>query len=103
MVPTPHAAELIQPLRQALELLRVATRQQVVFDAAKSERRFRISMTDISHLQFLPGLINQVNALAPFIQIEVLRITPETPKQLETGESDLAVGCMPELEAGFYQ
>ena len=103
MVPTPHATELLQPLRQALELLRIATRQQVVFDPAISQRRFRISMTDISHLEFLPGLIHRANALAPSIHIEVLRITPETPKLLESGESDLAVGFMPELEAGFYQ
>lgn len=103
MVPTPHAAELIQPLRQALELLRVATKQQVVFDPARSERRFRISMTDISHLELLPGLINRVNDLAPSVHIEILRISTETPKLLESGESDLAVGFMPELEAGFYQ
>jgi DNA-binding transcriptional LysR family regulator len=103
MVPTPHAAELIQPLRQALDLLRVATRQKVVFDPTTSQRRFRISMTDISHLEFLPGLIQRVNALAPGIHIQVLRITPETPKLLESGESDLAFGFMPELEAGFYQ
>jgi len=103
MVPTPHAAELVKPLRQALELLRAATRQQVVFDPATSLRRFRISMTDISHLQFLPALMNRVTGLAPSVHIEVLRITPETSKLLEMGESDLAVGFMPELEAGFYQ
>jgi DNA-binding transcriptional LysR family regulator len=103
MVPTPHAAELIQPLRQALELLRVATQQQVVFDPATSRRRFRVSMTDISHLQFLPALMQRVGTVAPEIHIEMLRITSQTPKLLESGESDLAVGFMPELEAGFYQ
>lgn len=103
MEPTPHAAALVEPLRQALDLLRQATRQQVVFDPGTSQRRFRISMTDISHLQFLPGLMNRINALAPTIQIEVQRITPETPKLMELGDSDLAVGYMPELEAGFYQ
>jgi len=103
MLPTPHATELIQPLRQALELLRVATHQQVVFDPATSRRRFRVSMTDISHLQFLPALIQRVGKVAPEVHIEMLRITSQTPKLLEAGESDLAVGFMPELEAGFYQ
>jgi len=92
MLPTPHATELLQPLRQALELLRVATKQHVVFDPA-----------DISRLQFLPALIQRVGKVAPAIHIEMLRITAETPKLLEAGESDLAVGFMPELEAGFYQ
>jgi DNA-binding transcriptional LysR family regulator len=103
MLPTPHATELLQPLRQALELLRVATHQQVVFDPATSRRRFRVSMTDISHLQFLPALIQRVGKVAPEVHIEMLRITSQTPKLLEAGESDLAVGFMPELEAGFYQ
>src|SRR6266852_576063 len=103
MVPTPHALTLIQPLRQALELLRVATRQQVVFDPASSSRRFHIAMTDISHLEFLPSLINKIGKVAPEVRIDVLRITPQTPKSLESGDADLAVGFMPELEAGFYQ
>jgi DNA-binding transcriptional LysR family regulator len=103
MVPTPHATELLQPLRQALELLRTATRQQVVFDPATSTRHFRISMTDVSHLEFLPKLVRRLGAVAPSIHVEVLRITPDTRKLLESGESDLAIGFMPELEAGFYQ
>jgi DNA-binding transcriptional LysR family regulator len=103
MVPTPHAVTLLQPLRQALELLRVATRQQVVFEPASSSRTFHIAMTDISHLEFLPSLVNKIGKLAPDVHIKVLRITPETPKLLESGEADLAVGFMPELEAGFYQ
>ena len=103
MMPTPHAAELLGPLRQALELLRGATRQQVVFDPGSSIRHFRVSMTDVSHLEFLPRLIHRAAKVAPAIHIEVLRITPDTRRLLEAGESDLAVGFMPELEAGFYQ
>jgi DNA-binding transcriptional LysR family regulator len=103
MVPTPHASELLVPLRQALELLRAATREQVVFDPSTSARKFRISMTDVSHLEFLPKLVRRLGVVAPSIHVEVLRITLETRRHLESGESDLAIGYMPELEAGFYQ
>jgi DNA-binding transcriptional LysR family regulator len=103
MLPTPHAVTLLQPLRQALELLRVATQQQVVFDPASSARTFNIAMTDISHLEFLPSLINKIGKLAPAVRIDVLRITASTPALLESGDADLAVGFMPELEAGFFQ
>ena len=103
MVPTPHGLTLLQPLRQALEILRIATQQQVVFDPASSSRTFHLAMTDISHLEFLPALINKIGKVASEVRIEVLRITSETPKLLESGEADLAVGFMPELEAGFYQ
>lgn len=103
MMPTPHAIALVQPLRQALELLRIATQQQVVFDPFSSSRNFHIAMTDISHLEFLPSLINKVSKLAPDVRVDVLRITSDTPRLLESGEADLAIGFMPELEAGFYQ
>jgi DNA-binding transcriptional LysR family regulator len=103
MLPTPHAATLVEPLRKALELLRIATQQQVVFDPGSSSRTFRIAMTDISHLEFLPSLVNKIGKAASSVRIDVLRITPETPNLLESGEADLAVGFMPELEAGFYQ
>ena len=103
MVPTPHATELLAPLRQALELLRGATRERVIFDPATSTRHFRISMTDVSHLEFLPKLVHRLGLVAPSIHVEVLRITAETRRLLESGESDLAIGYMPELDAGFYQ
>lgn len=103
MMPTPHAVALAQPLREALDLLRVATQQQVVFDPASSRRRFYIAMTDISHLEFLPSLINKIGKVAPDVRVDVLRITSDTPRLLESGDADLAVGFMPELEAGFYQ
>lgn len=103
MVPTPHAAELLQPLRQALELLRAATRERVVFNPSTSVRHLRVSMTDVSHLEFLPKLVRRLGQIAPAIHVEVLRITGDTPRMLESGDADLAIGYMPELEAGFYQ
>ena len=51
----------------------------------------------------MPRLIYRVAQVAPSIHIEVLRIGPDTRRLLENGEADLAVGYMPELEAGFYQ
>lgn len=103
MMPTPHALGLVAPLRQALELLRVATQQQVLFDPATSTRHFHLAMTDISHLEFLPRLMNTIVAVAPSVRVDVLRITTATASLLETGEADLAIGFMPELDAGFYQ
>ena len=103
MLPTPRAAMLVPQLRQALELLQSATQQPSEFDPASSSRSFRIAMTDISHLEFLPALVNKVAKAAPDVRIEVLRITADTAKLLESGGADLAIGYMPELEAGFYQ
>ena len=103
MLPTPRAAALVPQLRQALELLQSATRQQAEFDPASSSRAFRLAMTDISHLEFLPALMNKLGNIAPKVRVEVLRITADTARLLEAGDADLAIGYMPELDAGFYQ
>ncbi len=103
MQPTPHAASLVDQVRQALDLLRVVTRQQAAFDPVKAERTFRICMTDITHLALLPALMNRLNEVAPQIQVAITHISAQTPRMLESGEADLALGFMPELEAGFYQ
>lgn len=103
MVPTPRAAQLVPSLRQALALLQSATRQPAEFEPASSSRTFRIAMTDVSHFEFLPAMVNKAAKAAPDVRIEVLRITAETAKLLEQGEADLAIGYMPELDAGFYQ
>lgn len=103
MQPTPHATSLVTPVRQALELLRGIARKQAVFEPATAQRTFRICMTDITHLALLPPLINRLRQIAPGINVEITHISAHTPKALESGEADLAVGFMPQLEAGFYQ
>ena len=103
MQPTPHAAALEVPIRQALDLLRSLAHQQAVFDPATERRIFRICMTDITHLVLLPALINRLRDIAPGINVEITNISGQTPKMLESGEADLAVGFIPQLEAGFYQ
>lgn len=103
MLPTPHATSLVEPVRQALELLRGITRQRAVFDPSRAQRTFRICMTDITHLALLPALINRLGDIAPGINVQITHISGQTPKMLESGEADLAVGFMPQLEAGFYQ
>jgi DNA-binding transcriptional LysR family regulator len=103
MQPTPYATSLVAPVRQALDLLRDLTRQRATFDPAKVERTFRICMTDITHLVLLPALINRLHDIAPNIAVEITHISGQTSKMLESGEADLAVGFVPQLEAGFYQ
>jgi DNA-binding transcriptional LysR family regulator len=103
MEPTPHAEELIKPIREALTLLRRALGHQIVFDPLTSNRAFRISMTDISQVVMLPTLMTHLKTAAPSVRIETLHIAQDTPRNLESGEADLGIGFMPQLEAGFYQ
>lgn len=103
MEPTPHAEGLIQPIRGALDLLQTALHHQIGFDPLTSDRTFRICMLDISQVVLLPILMNHIRAIAPHVRIEVFHITHDAPKMLESGAVDLAVGFIPQLQAGFYE
>lgn len=103
MQPTPRADELIEPARQALDALRSLTARGSTFEPGSSTRRFRICMTDASHVTLLPQLLAHVRALAPGVSLEAARIDADTADALQVGDADLALGFVPWLESGFYQ
>jgi DNA-binding transcriptional LysR family regulator len=103
MMPTPRAEALYPVLREVREGLDRARAGRGVFVPAQAERTFRICMTDISEIVLVPILMNHLQVVAPRVSIDVEKISPESPRRLEDGEVDLAVGFMPQLEAGFYQ
>lgn len=103
MQPTPRAQALYPRIRGILAELEQARSARQPFDAAVADRAFRICMTDISEVVLLPGLLNRLRTLAPKVRIEVEKISTASARRLEDGEVDLAVGFMPQLDAGFYQ
>jgi DNA-binding transcriptional LysR family regulator len=103
MEPTPHAIELIGILSQAESLLQAAFGHSVVFDPRTSERVFRIQSTDIAQVTLIPKLMKHLRKVAPSVGIDLQRISPVTPRLLESGELDLAVGFIPPIGAGFCQ
>jgi len=103
MEPTPYAQRIYPDVTASVERLALLAGARATFNAAGAQRQFRICMTDISVIVVLPKLVNHLQRVAPGVAIEAERITTESPRQLESGELDLAVGFMPHLEAGFYQ
>jgi DNA-binding transcriptional LysR family regulator len=103
MEPTPFAQQIYAELREAMSLLEKASAPRRPFNPAQEERTFRIAMTDISEVVMLPTLVNHLRKIAPRVNIEAEMISTDSPRRLETGEVDLAVGFMPHLESGFYQ
>ncbi|QTO51830.1 LysR family transcriptional regulator [Burkholderia latens] len=103
MAPTPQADALIGPCREILESLRRFTAWEIAFDPATAQRRFRICMTDASHITLLPRLLAHVRAQAPGVRLEAVRIDGNTERALESGEADLAIGYVPWLGGGIYQ
>lgn len=103
MEPTPRAENAIEDVRRAIQALQHALADQPVFDPAGSTREFRICMTDISEIVLVPRLLNYLREHGPGIQVDISKISPDSPAELADGTVDLAVGFMPHLEAGFYQ
>ncbi|WP_194723844.1 LysR family transcriptional regulator [Noviherbaspirillum malthae] len=103
MEPTPLAGDLAGSVRQALMTLEKVYAHRASFDPATSRRTFCISMTDISQLVLLPRLWAYLRQASPGVHIEIVPLSSDTARMLEAGEADLALGFMPQLEAGFFQ
>ena len=103
MEPTPYAQQVYPDVLDTVERLGRLVGARASFDPHEAQRTFRVSMTDISEIVVLPTLVNHLRQVAPGVVIEEERIATDTPRRLESGEIDLAVGFMPHLEAGFYQ
>jgi DNA-binding transcriptional LysR family regulator len=103
MQATPRTEDLMPSVRQVLQGMSDLVSSFSHFDAANSERTFRIFMTDASHITLMPRLFAHVRALAPGIRLEAATIGPTMAADLASGNADLALGLIPGLEAGFYQ
>lgn len=103
MEPTPLACELELEVRTTLGALERVFGHRSEFDPATAERTFCISMTDISQLVLLPRLWAHLRRTSPGVHINIVPLSADTPRMLESGTADLALGFMPQLEAGFYQ
>ncbi len=99
MLPTPRALELAGPLRDAMTLMRAAAAQKSkAFDPSTSNRAFRIYMTDVGEMVFLPGLMKHLRAKGFSVQIETAQLdSADVAEQLTSGEIDFAIGYLPDL------
>jgi DNA-binding transcriptional LysR family regulator len=103
MIPTPRAQGIYPDLLEALKRIEIARGLPAAFSPKTTEREFRVCMTDISEIIILPRLINYLQKTAPGLIIEAEKISEESRHRLASGDVDLAVGFLPNLEAGFYQ
>lgn len=104
MVPTPFAEELAGPVGEALALIHGGLNQQSGFDPASVKRSMTIGMTDIGEIVFLPALIERLGEVAPGITLNTVRNAATNLREdMESGRVDLAIGPLPQLQAGFFQ
>jgi DNA-binding transcriptional LysR family regulator len=103
MLPTPFAEVLITDVRATLTAMDKALNRRLVFEPRSAGREFHVGCTDISEVVLLPKLLNHLRREAPGVTLNVSRISATTAEELMAGTVDLAVGFMPDLDAGFHQ
>jgi len=104
MQPTPHAEAMAATLADALARIEASLGTAPDFDPASSRRRFRLAMTDIGEIVFLPTLMRELPALAPGVGVTTQRgSTVNLRDAMADGRIDLAVGWLPDLSAGFHK
>jgi DNA-binding transcriptional LysR family regulator len=100
---TPRAQSLRAPLAQTLDQVRELLTSDT-FDAARSQRRFRLMMPDIIAELFLPLLATRVGEQAPGVRLEVVpwrgpaTITAEFARSL-----DMIISCLGDAYPGFHR
>jgi len=92
MVPTPVAENMVNDIRQALDLIRNSISESESFNPKTANATFRISIGDTSEYRLLPQLIKNISNSAPGVDVESY-LTPrtETPKELAAGNIDFAI------------
>jgi DNA-binding transcriptional LysR family regulator len=104
MEPTPYALQLAEPVATALDGLQQALQVRASFDPVTSERRFTLAMTDVGEMYFLPVLMAALARNAPSVTLNVVSVTSASlGEDMATGRTDLALGLLPQLQAGFFQ
>jgi DNA-binding transcriptional LysR family regulator len=92
MVPTPVAQNIVGPVRQALGLIRSSVQESETFDPLASDKRFRVSMTDLTQSIVLPYLFGRIKGEAPHIAIDCYQVRRRDMNvELASGNLDLAV------------
>jgi DNA-binding transcriptional LysR family regulator len=95
MRPTPKGAEILAPVR---ELLRAASNlgnaANGPFDPASSNRRFKLIVSDVGMVLFLPALTARLAACGPRLKLEAVPLDAHNfEARLASGEADLALGA----------
>lgn len=92
MSPTPFAAELSEPLSQALRQVERVLDAERGFDPATATNRFVVRMSDLLGLLLLPGLVAALGREAPGVALDLLHLPPgRTVDAIERDEIHLAV------------
>src|SRR5260370_25065540 len=104
IAPTRLADSMTGPIAHALETILSAINNTSVFDPKTSERSFAVGLTDVGEMYCLPNLLRALSKYGPGITIRSIRNSSVDLKaEMESGQIDLAIGLLTDLDFGFFQ
>lgn len=94
--PTPRALELEAPLLSLLGMSEDLRAGAGAFDAAKAVREFRVLVTEVGMVRFVPLLMDKLESAGSGLRLKVVPFDSRRfTGKLESGEADIALGAFP--------
>ena len=103
MILTPKAQQLVEPVRQALLMIRSNITTPAKFDPANAERRFVIVASDYAYNVFLADALKVAGREAPGSSFDLIPPDAGAFERLESGEVDLLLTIEGYLARGHPQ
>jgi DNA-binding transcriptional LysR family regulator len=93
--PTRKAQRIVPAVIEQLHLLENTVSSAEVFDPASNHVHWRLSLSDLGEMMFLPALAQALRAESPGSQISNVAVAaPEVSAALDAHEIDLAIGIL---------
>jgi DNA-binding transcriptional LysR family regulator len=105
MEPTPRGQQLIDAAQTLVEEYEARVIAASPFDPATSVTEFRVALSDIGEMAFLPRILDYLRLHAPRTSVRSVNLRPRAlAEALEDGEVDLAIGYFPDVKGnGYFQ
>jgi DNA-binding transcriptional LysR family regulator len=102
MHPTPRALEIERPLRALLLSADVLDRSTPAFAPRTSDRFFKLLLSDVGMVIFLPALTRRLATEGPGLRVDAVPLdSRQFDSKLESGEVDLALGAFTTAAPGL--
>lgn len=103
MKPTAQAQGMRESVSAAIAAIESTLNYRRVFDHSTTDRAFRIAVSDVGQIVFVPKLLKAFRAQAPRASISFSSIERGTSQLLQTGGIDLTIGLVPGFPESFVQ
>lgn len=96
MTPTRRATELFETIKPAIAVIDATVETGRTFDPASTQQEFRLCLSDLGELTFLPPILRAFGSEAPHATLEIIPMQIDSVSEwLMRGDIDAAVASVP--------